>query len=305
MHTNFAADKTLMKRYEFQVTEAENKTRLEDFLLARFRTLSKIYLREVVRDERCEVNGRLENRGFKLRTNDFIEIEIDNSRQTTIEPESVPLEIVYEDPEILVVNKPAGMLVHPTLKVRTGTLLNGLVFYLNQNLVENKENYLSYIRAGLIHRLDKDTSGLLVIGKNARAHRILCSHFQRKLVEKRYFALVDGSVNDESGTIKAPIGRYAEEKIWNIKPDGKQSITNFWVKNRCADRTLLELEPVTGRTNQLRIHLAHVGHPITGDEKYGGKPFQRMCLHAYKLCFRHPSGGKRMEFVAETQFVEK
>ena len=142
----------------------------------------------------------------------------------------------------------------------------------------------------------------MVIGKNARSHRILCSHFQRKLIEKRYFALVDGAVKEYSGTIEAPIGRYEEEKIWNIKPDGKHSITNFWVKKRFAERTLLELEPVTGRTNQLRIHLAHFGHPISGDEKYGGKPFKRMCLHACKLSFRHPNGSKWMEFAADIDF---
>jgi 23S rRNA pseudouridine1911/1915/1917 synthase len=301
---------TRMTRFEFQVTKNEHKTRLEDFLLEKFRTLSKMYLRELVRDEQCEVNGRLENRGFVLRTDDFVEIEIDDTRQTTLQPERIPLEIVFEDSEILVINKPSGMLVHPTLKVRKGTLLNALAFYLNENgalKTGNKDtktnsstlsNFQSslHVRVGLIHRLDKDTSGLMVIGKNARAHRILCDHFQRKLVEKRYFALVDGVIKDEAGTIDAPIGRFAEEKIWNIKADGKNSITNFWVKKRLNDKTLLELEPVTGRTNQLRIHLAHAGHPITGDVKYGGSEFKRMCLHAFSLSFRHPNGGEPLKF---------
>jgi 23S rRNA pseudouridine1911/1915/1917 synthase len=325
-----------MTKFEFQVTEAEHKMRLEDFLLEKFRTLSKMYLRELVRDEQCEVNGRFENRGFVLRTNDYIEIEIDNSRRTAIHPEPIPLEIVFEDREILVINKPLGMLVHPTLKVRTGTLLNALAFYLNseeekrrrgeeekkgdKNIDEialaqkttNDSSKISsspllpfsssvFTRAGLIHRLDKDTSGLIVISKNARAHRILCSHFQRKLIEKRYFALVDGLVKDDAGTIDAPIGRFEEEKIWNIKTDGKRAISNFWVKERYADSTLLELEPVTGRTNQLRIHLAHIGHPIKGDEKYGGRFFKRMCLHAYRLCFWHPNGGKWLEFESKLE----
>jgi 23S rRNA-/tRNA-specific pseudouridylate synthase len=139
----------------------------------------------------------------------------------------------------------------------------------------------------------------MVISKNARAHRILASHFQRKLVEKRYLALVEGNVSKNSGTIEAPIGRYEEEKIWNIKTDGKSSVTNFWVRERLFDRTLIELEPVTGRTNQLRIHLAHVGHPIVGDVKYGGRDFRRMCLHAYHLSFRQPNGGERLEFEAK------
>ena len=312
---------TRMTRFEFQVTKTEHKTRLEDFLLEKFRTLSKMYLRELVRDRQCEVNGRLENRGFILRTNDFVEIEIDNARQTTLQPEKIPLEIVFEDSEILVIKKPSGMLVHPTLKVRKGTLLNALAFYLNESgewRVESGEKKTDsspfstlysplHIRAGLIHRLDKDTSGLMVIGKNARAHRVLCDHFQRKLVEKRYFALVDGLIKEDAGTIDAPVGRYEEEKIWNIKTDGKPSITNFWVKVRLIDKTLLELEPVTGRTNQLRIHLAHIGHPITGDEKYGGSAFSRMCLHAYRLCFWHPNGGQWLEFESKLpeEFTDK
>ncbi len=334
---------TRMTRFEFQVTKTEHKTRLEDFLLEKFRTLSKMYLRENVRDRQCEVNGRLENRGFILRTNDFVEIEIDDTRQTTLQPEKITLEIVFEDSEILIINKPSGMLVHPTLKVRKGTLLNALAFYLNfqeeekrrkgekekndkvkaveADLIKKNTNDAvkisssplllfspsNFIRAGLIHRLDKDTSGLMVIGKNARAHRILCDHFQRKLVEKRYFALVDGLIKDDAGTIDAPVGRYEEEKIWNIKTDGKSSITNFWVKERLIDKTLLELEPVTGRTNQLRIHLAHIGHPITGDEKYGGSAFSRMCLHAYRLCFWHPNGGQWLEFESKLpeEFTDK
>jgi 23S rRNA pseudouridine1911/1915/1917 synthase len=285
-----------MTRFEFQVSEPERKMRLEDFLLRQFRFLSKMYLREVVRDGACEVNGRHENRGYLLMPNDFVEIVVDFERQTSLQPEKFSLEIVFEDASILVVNKPAGMLVHPTLKVRTGTLLNGLAYYLNENREDKTENSEPHIRAGLIHRLDQDTSGLMVVSKTARAHRILASHFQRKLVEKRYFALVEGVMKEDSGTIDAPIGRYAEEKIWNIKSDGKSSVTNFWVRERTVDKSLLELEPVTGRTNQLRIHLAHIGHPIVGDEKYGGRPFKRMCLHAFKLAFRHPNGGDLLEF---------
>lgn len=270
--------------------------RLEDFLLRKFRTLSKMYLREAVRDGACAVNGRHENRGYKLLPNDFVEIEIDFERQTSLQPERFPLEIVHEDDAILVVNKPPGMLVHPTLKVRTGTLLNALAFYLNDKPKSDGETNEQHIRAGLIHRLDKDTSGLMVVSKNARAHRILASHFQRKLVEKRYFALVEGVVAADCGRIDAPIGRFEAEKIWNIKTDGKKSITNFWVKARSSERTLLELEPVTGRTNQLRIHLAHAGHPIVGDEKYGGRPFTRMCLHAFRLAFKHPNNSEKLVF---------
>ncbi len=282
----------MSERFEFQITTKDYKKRLDEFLCAEFPHLSRMYLRELVRDEKCEVNGEWKNRGYLLKTNDFIEVEVDRARQTSLQPEPIPLEIIFEDAEFLVVNKPSGMLVHPTIRVRTGTLLNALAHHLN---ISRSETDI-FKRAGLVHRLDKDTSGLVVIAKNARSHRILCSHFQRKLVEKRYFALVEGIVKEDSGTIEAPIGRYAETRFWNIKEDGKDSITNFWVRERFADKTLLELEPVTGRTNQLRIHLAHIGHPILGDIKYGGREFSRLCLHAFRLNFWHPNGKERLEF---------
>jgi 23S rRNA pseudouridine1911/1915/1917 synthase len=320
------------QKFEFQITAKDFKKRLDEFLFAEFPHLSRLYLRELVRDEKCEVNGRWENRGHLLKINDFIEIEVDDARQTSLQPEPIPLEIIFEDAEFLVVNKRAGMLVHPTVGVRTGTLLNALAHYLNlpeeekrskgdeqknkfsdknvltfdEEVIENSRQIsasphlplspAAFVRAGLVHRLDKDTSGLVVIAKNTRSHRILCSHFQRKLVEKRYFALVEGIVREDAGTIDAPIGRFAEERIWNIKDDGKRAVSRFWVKERFNDKTLLELEPVTGRTNQLRIHLAHLGHPIVGDTKYGGREFQRLCLHAFRLNFWHPNGNERLNF---------
>jgi 23S rRNA pseudouridine1911/1915/1917 synthase len=152
------------------------------------------------------------------------------------------------------------------------------------------------IRPGLVHRLDKQTSGLLVVSKTDRAHRILADHFKKKLVEKRYLALVEGVVEDDEGTINAPIGRFAEHKHWGIRHDGKHSETRYWVRERYADTTLLELEPVTGRTNQLRIHCESIGHPIVGDVKRGGREFERLCLHAWKLGFRHPVNGAPMAF---------
>jgi 23S rRNA pseudouridine1911/1915/1917 synthase len=279
------------ERFEFQVTTKDYKKRLDEFLCAEFPHLSRMYLREIVRDEKCEVNGEWKNRGYLLKTNDFVEVEVDRARQTSMQPEPIPIEIVFEDSELLVANKPSGMLVHPTIRVRTGTLLNALAFHLN---ISNTPDLFK--RAGLVHRLDKDTSGLIVIAKNPRSHRILCSHFQRKLIEKRYFALVEGIIKEDSGTIVAPIGRYAETRFWDIKEDGKNAVTNFWVKRRFADKTLLELEPVTGRTNQLRIHLAHLGHPILGDIKYGGREFSRLCLHAFRLKFWHPNGNRQLEF---------
>jgi 23S rRNA pseudouridine1911/1915/1917 synthase len=292
----------------FQVEESSRKLRLDEFLEAEINGVSKMYLRDLIKTEKCMVNGSIENRGYKLRSNDFVEIEMDYRVELAMKPEPLPLEIVFEDAEIIVVNKAAGMLMHPTFAQKTGTLLNALAYYLNasrESGVESREKEESdsrpFVRPGLVHRLDRQTSGLLVVAKTLRAHRILSDHFRRKLVEKKYFALVEGAVKEDSGTIVAPIGRIEEIKLWNVKLDGKRAETRFWVKERFSDSTLLELEPVTGRTNQLRIHCAHIGHPIIGDEWHGKREFSRLCLHAYKLVFWHPNGNRRMEFETKSE----
>lgn len=283
----------MAERIEITVVESERRMRLEDLLCARFPALSKMYLRDVVKNAECEVNGRNENIGKRVFPNDFIEIEVDLTREHSMLPQDIPIDVVHEDADLIVVNKPAGMLVHPSHYEKNGTLLNAVVHRMNQS------NVGLHQRPGLIHRLDKDTSGLIVLAKNPRAHRILCSHFQRKLVEKRYSAMVDGVVSEDHGTINGNIGRNADAKIWEVKADGKPAETRFWVRERLADRTLVELEPVTGRTNQLRIHCAAIGHPIVGDLIRGGSRHDRMCLHASALSFRHPSGGEAVRLTSE------
>jgi 23S rRNA pseudouridine1911/1915/1917 synthase len=281
------------KRFEFQAEKADSKKRLEDFLFERFENLSKMYLRDAVKSELCEVNGRFENRGYRLRANDFVEVEVDPARETAMRPQDIALDIVYEDESLAVINKPSGMLVHPTHAEKNGTMLNALAHHMNRGKGDK-----AFIRPGLIHRLDRHTSGLIVVAKTARAHRVLAGHFQRKLVDKRYLAVVDGVVEQDTGTIEAPIGRFADRKYWDVNEDGKHAETRFKVMERFVSATLLELEPVTGRTNQLRIHCAHIGHPIVGDVDRGGSDFPRMCLHAWKLAFQHPEGSRRLEFEA-------
>ena len=279
-----------MQRLELIVKESERRMRLEDLLCERFRSLSKMYLREVVKTGACEVNGRHENIGYRLRPNDFVEIELDLSREHSMLPQEIALEIVHEDADLIVVVKPPGMLVHPSHREKTGTLLNALAFHFNRGGGP-------MVRPGLVHRLDKDTSGLMVVAKNPRAHRILCGQFLRKTVEKRYVAMVDGRVEAEEGTIVGNIGRSAEEKMWKLREEGKPAETRFWVLERYGDRTLVELEPVTGRTNQLRIHCESIGHPIVGDIQRGGSAFHILCLHAERLGLRHPTTGEYLRFV--------
>ena len=316
------------QRLEIIVPPAVVRVRLEDFLFDNFPGLSRMYLRGVVRDEKCEVNGRLENVGYRLRGGDFLEVELDLTRENSMRPENVPLDIIYEDEHLVVVNKPAGMLVHPTNRDKNGTLLNALVFHLNAErgmrnaefvspahgsegasleLAEDSRSNSAFrvrhsalerdyplerdsavIRPGLVHRLDKQTSGLIVIAKSVRVHRSLSRQFQKKFVEKKYLALVEGIVAEDAGTIDVAVGRFAERKQWDVKPGGKHAETRFRVLERTDDASLLELEPVTGRTNQLRIHCDAIGHPIVGDVSRGGREFSRLCLHAWKLTFRHP-----------------
>jgi 23S rRNA pseudouridine1911/1915/1917 synthase len=238
-------------------------------------------------------------------------------------PEPVALEVVYEDEQLIVVVKPAGVLVHPTLGVKRGTLANALVYHLNRPRIaepglKNDESQSrdvesaavsgsqaesgaqhSFVRPGIVHRLDRDTSGLLVVAKTRDALSRLSQHFQRRLVEKRYVAVVAGRVEADEQSIVAPIGRDAEARpAWRVAEDGKRAETRLRVLERGARRTLLELEPVTGRTNQLRIHCAHVGHAIVGDRLYAGDEHARLCLHASRLAFRHPATNAWTEFLS-------
>ena len=288
---------------KFQVDEINERKRLDKFIFENIGNLSRMYLAGKIASGFCLVNGIAALGGRKLQNNELIEIEIDDSAQTAMLPENLPLDIVFEDAEIIVVNKSAGMLVHPTHRVKTGTLANAIAFHLNKFQQDNEITQEHYkiqnpkpkilIRPGLVHRLDKQTSGLMVVAKTERALRILSSHFERKLIEKRYLAVVTGEVSEDMGEIVAPIGRVADEKPhWRVLPEGKAAETNFRVLERRADETtLLELEPVTGRTNQLRIHCAHAGFPILGDTERGGGEFSRLCLHAARLAFYHPNGG--------------
>ena len=283
-----------MTLLHFQIEEQIHRNRLDNFLCATVTATSRMNLRNLLAAGACRVNGAVQPGGYHLQKGDAVEIEIDLSKTTAMTPENLPLKIVYEDADLIVVNKAAGMLAHPSLQQKSGTLLNALAYHLN-----GKDEAVRRIRPGLIHRLDRKTSGLMVISKNAAAHRILAGHFSRRLIEKKYLALVEGLVIEDAGTIDAPIGRDEEGRMWTVRAvenGGKTAQTNFTVRARFGGKTLLELEPVTGRTNQLRIHCAEIGHPIIGDENYGGAAFSRLCLHAFRLGFHHPADGAEKMF---------
>jgi 23S rRNA pseudouridine1911/1915/1917 synthase len=283
-----------MLEFNFKASEEDSGLRVDEFLARRLGCLSRMRISRLIASGCCKVSGRLVESGQKIKPGDSIEFKVEYLGPNSMTPEPIPLEILYEDEHICVLVKPTGLLVHPTKHIKSGTLANALVYHFNRS------RHGELIRPGIAHRLDRDTSGLMVVAKTGRALSILSRHFRRRLVEKRYMALVFGRVSEDEGVISAPIGRaLGGEPRWRALEGGKAAQTRFRVLERIDLRaSLLELEPITGRTNQLRIHCAHMGHPIFGDDKYGGPAGPgRLFLHASRLVFYHPAGGRtRMEF---------
>ena len=308
--------------FQFRIEQPDAGRRLDEFFALRFGGLSRMRITNLIDAGACLVNGDVAKAGYHVLVGDAVLVTLDVGAPTSMSPEPIPLEVIHEDAHLIVVAKPAGMLVHPTTSVKTGTLANALAYHLNQSRIENggwtivgpaseppaPGTLQPVTRPGMVHRLDRATSGLIVIAKTPRALTVLSRHFRKRLVEKRYLALVGGSIEQEAGSISAPIGRDPDQRPrWRVMDAGRYAETRFKVLERMDLATLLELEPVTGRTNQLRIHCAHIGHPIVGDEMYGncesrmsnlGSNTDRLCLHAARLAFHHPVGGEWMEFTS-------
>lgn len=279
--------------YKFMADKEHEGMRVEKFLASQINTLSRMKIFNLIKKGSCSINQKTATLKQIINQGDEIVFSIEQITPDSTLPENIPLEIVYEDDAIMVVVKPAGMLVHPTLGVKSGTLLNALSYHLNKTQGTN------FIRPGLVHRLDRATSGLMVIAKTQEALSRLSNHFSRKLVKKIYLAIVDGNFVEDEMKISAPIGRdEASQPRWRVIENGKAAETHLRVLERKEKITIVELTPITGRTNQLRIHCAHIGHPIAGDDWYGGSSFKRLCLHAAKLTFFHPIGNKQVEFVS-------
>ena len=301
---------------QFVVGTCEDGRRLDDFLAARLNNLSRMRIALLVERGACAVNDEAARAGRRLSAGDRVEFARTDDAPNAMTPEALPLNIVHEDEHIVVVNKPAGLLVHPTRDVKSGTLTNALAYHLNRNdecgmrndELKQRDSHPSsihhspfrihhFIRPGIVHRLDRDTSGLLVVAKTQSALSRLTQHFQRRLVEKRYLAVVAGRVEPRVRTIIAPIGRDPDARPrWRVLETGRHAETRLRVLEAGARRSLVELEPVTGRTNQLRIHCAHAGHAIVGDPLHGGEAHARLCLHAARLAFRHPATNEWTEF---------
>jgi 23S rRNA pseudouridine1911/1915/1917 synthase len=291
----------------FRVEDAWAGRRLDEFLAERLHGLSRMHIARLLARGACRVGGAAAHAGRRLSADELVEVESGGPVPNSMTPEPMPLEVVYEDGHVIVVVKPSGVLVHPTLGVKRGTLANALAYHLNRGLPDESRGAEdpapvnnAFIRPGIVHRLDRDTSGLLVVAKTQGALSRLTQHFQRRLVEKRYVAVVGGLLKEDEMFIEAPIGRdEGARPPWGVLESGRPAETRLRVEGRGAGRTLVELEPLTGRTNQLRIHCAHVGHPVVGDVLYAGEPHARLCLHAARLAFRHPATNEWVQFISD------
>ena len=291
------------------VVSDNERIRIDKYLINNT-DMSRNKIQKLINDGKIQVNGGLIKASYLVNINDKIEIDEDTSEEINVEPEEMKLDIVYEDNYLLVVNKPSGMVVHPGNGNYHHTLVNGLMYYCNNNL--SKVN--GDIRPGIVHRIDADTSGLLLVAKNDMVHNDLAKQIQEKSVDRKYIALVQGVIKEDSATIDAPIGRSVNDrkKMCVTSENSKDAITHIKVLERYKTATLIECKLETGRTHQIRVHMNYINHPVVNDPVYGLKKqvdgyqsFGQM-LHAKEIGFVHPITKKYMNFTVDPpkEFVE-
>ena len=283
---------------EFVVATEDVGMRIDAYVATKCEKISRSLAQNLIKEEKILVDGNVPKLSLKLKEGQIININLERGADDTIKPENIPLDIIYEDDDIIVVNKPKNMVVHPAVGNRTGTLVNAI---LGKHELSNLNGD---IRPGIVHRLDKDTTGVLVIAKNNYAHQKIAKEIQDRKTKKEYIALVSGLIKENSGVINMPIGRHpTDRKKMAVVKTGKDAITEFEVLKRYKENyTLVKINLKTGRTHQIRVHFSHIGFPIVGDAVYssGKNPFgvTSQMLHAHRLCFTHPTKNEWMEFEA-------
>lgn len=279
------------------VAEEQKNERIDKFVAGINNEWSRTQVQQWIKDDVVTVNGKAVKGNYKVRENDEITVTIPEPEELDIQPEDMNLEIYYEDADVLVVNKPRGMVVHPAPGHTSGTLVNGLMHHCTDLSGIN-----GVMRPGIVHRIDKDTSGLLMVAKNDMAHESLVNQLVAKTVTRRYKAIVHGVIPHDKGTIDAPIARDKKERqSMTVDENGKHAVTHFQVLERFKDFTLVECRLETGRTHQIRVHMKYIGYPLAGDPKYGPKKTLDMngqALHAGILGFDHPRTGEYIQFEA-------
>nr|WP_320025583.1 RluA family pseudouridine synthase [uncultured Acetobacterium sp.] len=288
------------QRFEY-IVPAETDERLDHFCCTLPGDYSREYIKRLIATGDVLVSGQKKKASYHLKGGENISLVIPEPTECHMVAEDIPLTIVYEDEDVIVVNKPQGMVVHPAPGNSSGTLVNGLLFH-----TKNLSNINGVMRPGIIHRIDKDTSGLLMIAKNDMAHRSLSEQLKEHTILRRYYGLVKGNVKPNKGTVDMPIGRHEQLRIKMavVEKNSKTAITHFEAIKRYSQYTLLRFQLETGRTHQIRVHMEKIGHPLAGDPLYGrgdkNNPFKTdgQCLHAHTLGFIHPRTGKKLIFKA-------
>lgn len=291
-----------MSRHTLKVSEENQNLRLDVFLAQNLAALpSRSFVKKLIETGRVLVNQKKVKSHTKVEVQDQIEVEIPEELLAPdhLEPENIPLDIFYEDDYLLVVNKPVGMLVHPAQGFYTATLVNALLYHCKQLSDVNAD-----FRPGIVHRLDQDTSGLILIAKDNQTHLQLAKQFKDHTIKKKYLALVQGEIEFDEGMVDAPLGRHSthrEKRDVQFSDSAKEAVTYYRVIKRSPSVTFVALFPQTGRTHQLRVHMAYLKHPILGDAKYGKKEtFPRLALHAQSIGFIHPHQNRFFEFSSKT-----
>ncbi len=280
---------------EYNLSVSKSNVRLDKYIAEQIPDLSRTRIKELIKSKNILVNNHLEKVSYKVNLEDQIKVTVPPKEPLNVKPENIPLDIIYEDNDVIVVNKPQGMVVHPAAGHPDHTLVNALLYH-TRDLASSPEGF----RPGIVHRIDKDTSGLLMIAKNAKARESLEHQLATKTNKRLYLAIVHGNFGEESGTINAPIGRNPHDrKKMGVVETGKEAITHFKVLEQFKNYSLIQCQLETGRTHQIRVHLSYIGHPVAGDPLYGPRKTLNgngQFLHAQVLGFKHPSSGKWLEF---------
>lgn len=285
-----------MNLIEIYVNEEDNE-RLDAFLANEINEVSRTYIKKIIKDDLVLVNGSVQKPRYLVQEGDYITVNMPSPVKLEVLAEDIPLNIIYEDEDIVIINKEQGMVVHPAPGNYTGTLVNALLFQ-----IKNLSSINGVIRPGIIHRLDKDTSGIIMVAKNDESHRFLSEQLKDRNVKREYIAIVHGVLNNAVGIINAPIGRDPRDrkKMTVINTNSKQAITHYSVIEEFTKYSLIRAQLETGRTHQIRVHLAYINHPVVGDMVYSRNPnnfnINKQLLHAKKLGFIHPRTKEYMEF---------
>lgn len=289
-----------MKEEIFQVTSEQDGERLDKLLSIIYPDFSRSFFQKLIKENSIKVNEKIQKANYKVQTDDVISVLIPDAIETSIEPEYIPLDILYEDNDVLVVNKPKGMVVHPSAGHYSGTLVNAIMYHCKDSL----SGINGEIRPGIVHRIDMDTTGSLIVCKNDESHVAIAEQIKEHSCNRIYVGIVCGNVKEDEGTIDAPIGRHPvdRKKMAINEKNGKPAVTHYKVLKRFGKYTYMQFKLETGRTHQIRVHMASIGHPLLGDELYSKncpfKHLQGQTLHARTIGFIHPRTREYMEFSA-------